>query len=138
MVERTLFIIKPDAIKRRKVGSIIDIIETNGFDIVELKLFTMNREMAETLYAIHQGKPYYEKLIDFMITDKIVAAVLERENAVTKLRTVVGSTDPSEAELGTIRHIFGTNVTLNAVHASDSPENAVRELSIIFPELIDS
>ena len=135
MIEKTLFIIKPDAIRDRKVGAILDIIETNGFDIVELKMIKMDRAAAEKLYAIHKDKPYYEKLIDFMITSKIVAAILERENAISKLRNVVGNTDPAEAVMGTVRHLFGHTVTYNAVHASDSPQNAEKEMAILFPEL---
>jgi len=135
MIEKTLLIIKPDAIKKRKIGAILDIIESNGFDVIELKMFHMDRSMAQQLYAIHEGKPYYEKLIDFMIASKVVAVILKRENAITKLRSIVGNTDPAVAPMGTIRHIYGNTVTYNAVHAADSPKNANEEIAIVFPEL---
>ncbi|MBW6515970.1 MAG: nucleoside-diphosphate kinase [Candidatus Cloacimonetes bacterium] len=138
MIEKTLMIIKPDAIKKRKIGAILDIIESNGFDIIELKMFHMNKNMAEQLYAVHQGKSYYNKLIDFMITSNVVAVILQRENAISKLRSIVGNTDPAEAAMGTIRHIYGNTVSYNAVHAADSPKNAEEEITIVFPELKQS
>lgn len=134
MIERTLLLIKPDATAKGRIGAILKIIENAGFVITELKMLRMDRHMAEQIYAIHKDKSYYEKLIFFMTEGRTVAAILEKENAIHDLRSLLGNTDPAEAEEGTIRHRFGENVTSNAVHSSDSPENADIEIRIIFPE----
>jgi nucleoside-diphosphate kinase len=137
MTEDTLLLIKPDAIAKRKIGAILNTIEDEGFEIIALKMFTMEKETAKKLYSVHEGKHYYERLIRFMTGSKIVAAILTRDNAISHLRTVVGDTDPSQAEEGTIRNLYGDHntITYNAVHASDSPSHAAEETAIIFPEL---
>ncbi len=130
-------LIKPDAIAKKKIGAIITIIENRGFEILELRMFQMSNDTAERLYKIHKGEHYYERLIRFMTEGKTVAAVLKKENAITELRRIIGSTDPKDAEKGTIRQLYGNSVPDNAVHASDSPESANRENSIIFPARTD-
>lgn len=133
MLEKTLLLIKPDAIQKRKIGAILKIIENAEFDILELKMFLMERSMAEKLYAEHEGRPYYERLISFMTSGKIVAAILEREKAIDSLRELIGDTDPEQAEEGTIRQLYGDKVPRNAVHASDSSDSATEEIDIVFP-----
>lgn len=126
--------IKPDGVKKSLIGEIIRIIENKGFKITNIKMERLTRERAESFYEIHKGKPFYKRLIDFMITGPIVALRIEGVDAVTNLRKIVGSTDPEKAEEGTIRKLYGTNVTVNAVHASDTIENAEREIKFFFGE----
>jgi nucleoside-diphosphate kinase len=126
--------IKPDGVKKSLIGEILNIVEKNGFKITNIKMERFTREKAEKFYEMHRGKVFFEKLINFMLTGPVVAVRLEGENAVEKLRKIVGSTDPEKAEEGSIRRMFGTNVTVNAVHASDTPENAEREIRFFFGE----
>jgi nucleoside-diphosphate kinase len=130
----TLLLIKPNATAKNKIGEILKIMEDHGFVIEALKLMVLDDEITSRFYAEHKGKPFYEGLVEFMHSGKTVAAVLRRENAVTELRKLVGNTDPAKAEAGTIRHIYGETVRMNAVHASDSVENAQKEISIMFPD----
>ncbi len=132
MVERTLVIIKPDAVERGLVGEIIARIERKGFKIVEMKSMIFTRECAEKFYEEHKGKPFYQGLIEFMSEKLVIAAVVERENAVKVLRKLVGSTDPSEAAPGTIRGDIGLGLPANSIHASDSIHSAKREIAILF------
>jgi|SRR5690554_752228 len=138
MVEKTLFIIKPDATEKKKIGAILNMIEDNGFDILDLKMIKMNRAIAEKFYSEHLGKDYCDRLIDFMISGKSVVAILSKENAIRDLRKLNGETDPKDASPGTLRHAYGENLPRNAVHASDSLESGTREISILFPEYKDS
>ncbi len=133
-MSETLLMIKPDGVKRSLIGEIIRIIERNDFKITNIKMEKFTKERAERFYEIHRGKPFFERLINFMLTGPVVAIRIEGENAVTRIRNIVGSTDPSKAEDGTIRKLYGTNVTVNAVHASDSPESAEREIKFFFGE----
>lgn len=135
MLEKSLLLIKPDAVSKKKIGAILQIIEDSGFNLLLLKMFPMDRETAERFYSIHREKPFYNKLIDFMTDGKIVAAVVEKENAIHDLRHLVGDTDPSKAAKGTIRNKYGETVTHNSVHASDSAEHAVTEIETIFPDI---
>jgi nucleoside-diphosphate kinase len=132
MEERTLLIIKPDAVSKRHVGSIIAMVEAEGFRILGLKMAWLDRERAGSFYAVHRGKPFYEELLDFMTSGPIVPIALSRKDGVSYLREVVGATNSREAAEGTIRAQFGTDVQQNAVHASDSPENAVKEVAFFF------
>ncbi len=134
-VERTLLIIKPDAVRRNCIGSILSTIEQCGFKIIGLKMLKLDREMASAFYDVHEGKEFFEKLVDYMSSGECVVAVLEAEQAIARLRKVCGATDPSKAEPDTIRRRFGINVTMNSVHASDSPESARKEIAFFFPDL---
>lgn len=129
---KTLLLIKPNVTKKNKIGAVLKIIESANFKIKELKTFKMTQLIAQEFYQEHIGKPFFESLVEFMTSEKIVAAILEKENAVKELRNVVGNTNPEKADYGTVRKIFGENVQENAVHASDSKKSAKREISIIF------
>ena len=129
---RTLMIIKPDAVSRNLIGEIVRRVEQAGFRVVEMKMVRLTRPQAAEFYAVHEERPFYNDLLNFMTSDRVVPMVLEREDAVAHLRKVIGATDPARAEAGTIRKAFATNVQNNAVHASDSPENATREIAFFF------
>jgi len=136
-IERTFTIIKPGALQRRLVGEIISRFETKGFRILAMKTMRISLEIAEKHYSEHIGKPFYEPLLKYMTSDPAVVMVLERENAITSLRKLAGATNPDSAEPGTIRGDYGVTTKKNIVHASDSIETAVREISIFFkPEEI--
>jgi len=135
-VETTLLLIKPNAVRNRNIGAIIDHIEKEQFWIVAMKLFQMDTTLAEKFYAIHKDKPFYSDLIAFMSSGDIIALILKKENAVSELREVVGNTDPQKANPGTIRCLYGESVNRNSVHASDSVANAQTEIALIFPELM--
>ncbi len=132
---RTLTIIKPGAFKRDKTGEILKIIENAGFKIKAMKLLKMTKKNAENFYAIHKGKDFYNDLVEFMSSGYIVAAILEKENAVEDFRTLIGNTDPAIAAEGTIRHLYGVSVKENAVHGSDSDTNAIKECAFFFSQL---
>lgn len=131
-MEKTLFFIKPDAVKRNIVGKILEIIEAEKFKILQLKMMRFDKELASNFYAIHKRKPFFNDLIKYITSSECVASVLGKENAVNELRKLVGETDPLKSPPGTIRRCYGTDIQRNAVHASDSAENAKREISIIF------
>ncbi|HEU24449.1 MAG: nucleoside-diphosphate kinase [Mesoaciditoga sp.] len=133
MLERTLVLIKPDGVERGLIGEIVSRFEKKGFKIVEMKMFKMDKKLAEAHYEEHKGRPYYEKLINYITSGKIVAMVLEGDNAVEIVRMMIGKTSPLEALPGTIRGDLALNVTVNLVHASDSQENAKREIDRFFP-----
>ena len=134
MKSRTFTMIKPEAVQAGATAEILKMITDNGFRIVALRMHHLSRNDAMRFYAVHQGKPFYEKLVDYMSSGPIVAAILEGENAVAAYRCLVGPTNPEEAAEGTIRHRFGTDKTMNAVHASDSDENARIEWQLHFDE----
>ena len=134
MEERTLMIIKPDAVSKNHIGSIIAMVEAERFQIRAVKMTRLDREQAGAFYAVHRGKPFYEELLDFMTSGPIVPMALSHENGVSVLRQVVGATNSREAAEGTIRFRFGTDVQRNAVHASDSPENAAAEVAFFFED----
>lgn len=125
-------IIKPDAVKKNAVGDIIRRVEEKGFVVRELRMLSQTKEQARAFYAVHRERPFYEDLVDFMASGPCVPLVLERKDAVPFLREVVGATNPDEAGEGTIRKAHGSNIQNNAVHASDSAENAVAEISFYF------
>ena len=134
MTERTFSIIKPNAVAAGAVGQILDAMLADGCRIIGLKLVCMSRNEAEKFYAVHRGKPFYDRLVSFMTSGPSVVLVLEREDAVAGLRRLAGATDPAKAAEGTLRRRFGENVTRNAVHASDSVENAREEAGRFFDE----
>jgi len=129
---KTFTMIKPDAVKSGHIGSILKMINDAGFRIVAMNLMKIRRSKAVKFYEIHEGKFFFNDMIDYMTSGPIVAAVLEKENAVTDFRKLIGSTNPEEAEEGTIRKMFAESILHNAIHGSDSDENAERESSFFF------
>ena len=133
-IERTLSIIKPDAVARDAIGAICARLEAAGLRIVAARMLRLSREQAASFYAIHQGKPFFDALVDFMVSGPIMAQVLEGEAAIARNRAVMGATNPADAAPGTIRADFASSVTENAVHGSDAPETAASEIAFFFPE----
>ena len=131
-LQRTLSIIKPDAVKRHLIGAILARFEQQGFNITAAKMVQLSREQAEGFYAEHQGKPFFESLVEYMISAPVFVSVLEKENAVQDYRTLMGTTNPETAAEGTIRRDFALNQRENSVHGSDSPESAAREIAYFF------
>lgn len=134
MIQRTLSIIKPDAVRRNCIGAIISRLEGAGLRVVAARMLTLSRERAGEFYAVHRERPFYEGLLDFMVSGPVLAMVLEGEDAIAKNREVMGATNPADAAPGTIRADFAENVEQNAVHGSDSPETARAEVLFFFPE----
>ncbi|MHB8093588.1 MAG: nucleoside-diphosphate kinase [Candidatus Aminicenantales bacterium] len=132
MSEKTLAIIKPDAVKRKVAGKIIDRIENENFRIVEMKMIHLTKDGAKGFYAVHKEKSFFETLTDFMSSGEIVVMVLERENAISHWRLVMGETDPNRAKPETLRKAFGLSIEQNAVHGSDSPQTAEAEIQYFF------
>lgn len=130
--ERTLCIVKPDAVEKRVQGAIIQRLLEEGFRVVALKQTRLTRAMAEGFYAVHRERPFFDELCTFMTRGPVVIAALERENAVQHYRNVIGATDPAKAADGTVRKLYGTNVGENAVHGSDSVENGRIESAYFF------
>lgn len=135
MPTRTLSIIKPDAVCKKKIGAILARFEEAGLKIIAARMLTLSRTQAEEFYAVHKARPFFPDLLDFMTSGAVVALVLEGEDAVFLNRRLMGATNPAEADAGTIRADFAENVEANAVHGSDSPENAAAEIRFFFPEL---
>ena len=133
-MERTLSIIKPDAVAKGVIGKILDRFESNGLRIAAMKKLQLSREDAEAFYAVHKERPFFNDLVDFMVSGPVVVSVLEGENAVAKNRKLMGATNPKEAEPGTIRADFAENIDANAVHGSDSLENAQIEIAFFFSQ----
>jgi nucleoside-diphosphate kinase len=134
-VDRTLILVKPDAFERGLTGEVIARFERKGLVIVAMKQMTVDRELAERHYAEHREKPFFGDLVEFITGGPLVAFVLEGYEAVTAARQVIGATNPLEASAGSIRGDLGLEVQTNLVHGSDSPESAVREVELFFPEL---
>ncbi|MGM9972786.1 MAG: nucleoside-diphosphate kinase [Clostridiaceae bacterium] len=134
MIERSLVLIKPDAVERNLIGKILTIYEENNLKIINMRLTKVSRELAEAHYIEHKGRDYYENLISYITRSAVVAVVLEGEGAIALVRKLNGKTNPAEAEEGTVRRLYGLATNQNSVHASDSPENAQREIEIWFPE----
>jgi len=130
--ERTLCIVKPDAVEKHKAGAILARLEEEGFEIVALRRAQLTKRVAEGFYAVHRERPFFGELVTFMTRSPVVIAVLQRDTAVTKYREVMGATDPAKAAPNTLRKLFGSNVGENAVHGSDSPENAKIEIAYFF------
>jgi len=131
-MEKSLVLVKPDAVERGLSAEILARIEKNGLKLVALKMLQMSRALAGTHYAVHYGKPFFPGLIDYITSGPIVAAVFEGEDAVSRIRAIMGKTDPAKAEAGTIRRDFGIDIEKNATHASDSPETAAVEIALYF------
>ena len=134
-MERTLSIIKPDGISRGLIGEVIKRFEENGIKIVAMKLLRMTKKQAEGFYAVHRGKPFFESLTDFMSSGPCVVMVLEGDNAITRYRQLMGATDYTRAEEGTIRRVFATDIEKNVVHGSDSVSSADFEINYFFSAL---
>jgi len=131
-MERTLTIIKPDAVAAGNAGAILAHLEREGFRIVALRRLHLTRRQAEAFYEVHRERPFYDSLVEFMTSGPCVPVALEREDAVKMLRTVMGATNPDDAAHGTIRKLYASSIERNAIHGSDSPENAAIELSFFF------
>jgi nucleoside-diphosphate kinase len=132
MKQRTLAILKPDTVARRNCGAVIARLEQEGFEIRAARMLRLSGEQAEGFYAVHKDKPFYRPLVEFMTSGPVWLLALEREDAIECLRKVMGATDSAKAAPGTIRQQFGTNIERNAIHGSDSPENARTELAFFF------
>ena len=135
MAEKTLMIVKPDAVGKNVIGQIIGRVEGHGFIVKRLRMLSLSREMAESFYEIHKERPFFGELVDFMISGPVLVQVLEADNAVIFYREIMGSTNPEEADSNTIRKLFGKDIQCNAVHGSDSEENAIIEASFFFSQL---
>lgn len=132
MIERSLILVKPDAVEKGHSGAVIERLEKAGLTLVALKMLKMDQSLAERHYAPHKDKPFFKGLMEFITSGPIVAAVFEGEDAVRRARMVMGATDPAKAEQGTIRRDFGTNIERNAVHGSDSVQTAEHEIKLYF------
>jgi nucleoside-diphosphate kinase len=135
MSERTLAIIKPDAVKKKVMGDILSRYEKAGLNLMAVKLMQMSKPTAEGFYAVHKARPFFDSLCAFMCSGPSLVMVLQGDNAIKKNRELMGATDPAKAEPGTIRRAHGTNIEFNAVHGSDSPETAKVEIAYFFPEM---
>lgn len=135
MNNRTFAIIKPDAVKNNYTGKIYNHILEKNFKILGAKLIKMSKQQAEGFYAIHKDKPFYEELTNFMSSGQSMVLALEKDNAVSSWRETIGATNPKDAAKGTVRKIYATSLGENAVHGSDSDENAIKEISFFFTEL---
>lgn len=135
MSERTLVLIKPDGVARGLIGEVLARIERKGFTIVALELRTLDRQTAQAHYGEHEGKPFFDGLVDFITSGPLVAAVIEGSDAIAQWRSMMGATNPVNAALGTIRGDLATEMQFNVAHGSDSLESAAREISLFFPNL---
>lgn len=134
-IERTLSIIKPDAVAKNVIGQIYSRFESNNLKIVASKMKWLSRQEAEAFYAVHRERPFFKDLVDFMVSGPVQIQVLEGENAIMKNRALMGATDPKKAAKGTIRADFAQSIDANAVHGSDSPETAAVEIAFFFPQM---
>jgi|SRR6516165_6108777 nucleoside-diphosphate kinase len=134
-MERTLAIIKPDAVAAKNTGKIIDLIEKNGFTIVAMEKKQLSTKQAQEFYAVHKDKPFFGEMTGFISSGPVVIMVLEKNNAIKAWRDLMGATDPKKAEARTIRAQFATDIGRNAVHGSDAPETAATEIAFFFPQL---
>ena len=133
-MEKTFLMIKPEAVSAGNQGLIIDLLLRNGFAVSAMKQFSFDAERAGRFYAMHKDKPFFEDLISYITSGAVIGLALEKEDGIRLLRVLVGATDPAEADPGTVRYMYGTDLQRNAVHASDSPESAEKELAIVFDE----
>jgi len=134
-VERTLSIIKPDAVAKNVIGKIYSRFETNGLTIVAARMARLSRSEAEGFYAVHRERPFFKDLVDFMVSGPVMIQVLEGENAISKNRELMGATDPKKAAAGTIRADFAESIDANAVHGSDAADTALVEIAYFFPQM---
>jgi nucleoside-diphosphate kinase len=133
-IEQTFAVIKPDAVKAGISGKVIDMIESNGFEILRMQKGQLSPELAEIFYDVHKEKPFFNELVQFIASGPIIIMALQKDNAISEWRKLMGATDPAKAEAGTIRNKFGTSIGNNVVHGSDSSETAMRELGLFFAE----
>jgi nucleoside-diphosphate kinase len=133
-LEKTFTIIKPDAVEKKYSGEILTAIENAGFKVLGMKFLKLSESHAKAFYDIHKERPFFNDLIAFMTRNPVYVMALEKDNAVSDFRKLIGATDPAKAEAGTIRKRFASNVGENAIHGSDSPENALREIGFFFAE----
>ncbi len=134
-MEKTFAIIKPDAVKAKYTGKIIDRIEAEGFEILGMKKLHMSKRQAEQFYAVHSERGFFGELVDFMSSGPVVVMTLQKDGAIKAWRDLMGATDPAKAEANTLRKEFGASVGENATHGSDAPETAAQEIAFFFPEL---
>ena len=133
-MERSLVLIKPDAMQRRLAGTIISRLESQGIKLIAIKMLHMDKALAERHYAIHADKPFFKDLVNYITSTPIIAAVFEAEGAVEKIRGIMGATEPAKAEPGTIRKDFGLDIQQNSIHGSDSIETSEKEIKLFFDE----
>ncbi len=131
-MQKTFSIIKPDAVASGKAGKILSLLEENGFRIIALRMMKLSQGQAEGFYAVHKERPFYGGLVKFMTEGPVIVMALEREDAVKKLREVMGATNPANAADGTVRKLFAESIERNAIHGSDAPETAAQELAFFF------
>lgn len=134
-IQRTFSIIKPDAVAAGKAGKVLAVIEDAGFKILGLRMLQLSREQAEAFYAVHKERPFFSSLVKFMIEGPVIVVALEREDAVARLREIMGATNPANAAEGTIRKLYADSIERNAIHGSDAPETAEAELRFFFTTL---
>jgi nucleoside-diphosphate kinase len=134
-MEKTLAIIKPDAVKAKNSGKIIDRIEHEGFEIIALQKMKLTKEKAQAFYAVHKERPFFGELVEFMTSGPVVVMALTKPDAIKAWRDLMGSTNPAQAAEGTIRKLFGASMGENATHGSDAPETAAQEVAFFFPDL---
>jgi len=134
-MERTLMILKPDTVQAGNAGAIISMLEREGFSIRASKMLHLSQEEAQGFYAVHRERPFFQSLVTFMTEGPVIVMALEADNAIERLRKVMGTTEPAKAHKGTIRNRFGTNIERNAIHGSDAPETAASEISYFFNRL---
>lgn len=133
--QRTLAIIKPDAVKAHNTGNILALIEKQGFSIVGMKMVKLSKQEAESFYEVHRSRPFFDGLTSFMSSGNIVVIALEKDDAIKSWRDVMGATNPQQAAEGTVRKLYGVSIDENATHGSDAPETAAVEIKFFFPEL---
>jgi nucleoside-diphosphate kinase len=131
-MEKTLLIIKPDGVKKNVIGDILNRVERSGLKVLALRMVQLDRSTAGRFYAVHRERPFYHGLLDYMTSGPVVPVALEGENAVSRLRSIIGATNPAQAEAGTIRKLYGESIEVNTVHGSDSRENGLIETSFFF------
>jgi nucleoside-diphosphate kinase len=134
-MERTFTILKPDTVAAGKAGEVLAVIEKAGFKVRALKMLHLSKAEAEGFYHVHKARPFFGSLVTFMTEGPVIAAVLEADDAIQKLRKVMGATDPAKADAGTIRKLFATNIERNAIHGSDGPDTAAFEIAYFFNQL---
>jgi nucleoside-diphosphate kinase len=134
-VMRTLTIVKPDGVEQNNIGDIVRILEQNQFKIVGMKMLRLTRPQAEGFYAVHRSRPFFDSLTSFMTSGRVVVMVLETDNAIERLRKLMGATNPANAEAGTIRKQFASGIERNVIHGSDAPETAAFEISYFFSQM---
>lgn len=134
-MQRTLSIVKPDGVRKQVIGKVVSLFEEKGIKVVGMKMLSLTREKAMGFYRVHKDRPFFGSLTTFMSSGPVVVMVLEGEDAINKVRTIMGATDPKKADKGTIRNMFASDIEQNIVHGSDSPESAATEIPYFFSEM---